>query len=160
MADMRMRQGQYASSTPAPDWHSDYKTGTDYASTLHPDYSEYPPAMPEYQPYTHTQPQGAYATYGQSVSTLPQDEVYDKYEAEGEYGSTAHLPYGAAPFAQGDYGGHSHTSVNAVPNSYYDATPSVSDAYSGYVRQDHQDGQHDPRYRTNGGYDGYSGHAT
>ena len=154
---MRMRQGQYTSSTPAPDWQSDYKAGPDYASSIHPDYADYPPPMPEYQPYSHVQPQGAYATYGQSASTLPQDEVYDKYEAESDYGSAAHLPYGAAPIAQGHQRDYSQTSGNALPNSYYNTTAPTSDAYGGYARHEHQDGLHDHQYATSGGY---YGHAT
>jgi hypothetical protein len=158
--NMRMRQGQYASSTPTHDWQSDYKGGTDYASSIRPDYAEYPPPMPEYQPYSHVQPHGAYATYGQSVATLPQDEVYDKYDAESEYGSNAHLPHGAASFAQGYHRAHSPGPGSALPNPYSNATTPMSDAYSGYARHDPQADQHDPRFGANGGYDGYSGHAT
>ncbi|KAF8592682.1 hypothetical protein K439DRAFT_1323543 [Ramaria rubella] len=163
-ADMRMRQGPYASSTPAPDWQSDYKVNVDYASSMRPEYPDYPPPMPEYQPYSHIQPQGTYAAYGQSVSTLPQDElVYDKYDAESDYGSTAHLPYGAAPFAQGHQRDYSHVSGNnSYPHANSNAIP-MSDAYSGYSRQDDDSSRHDMRYGQSGaqgGYDNHSGYAS
>ncbi|GJJ07262.1 hypothetical protein Clacol_001462 [Clathrus columnatus] len=82
--------------TPAPSWPPSEYASTDYASTLHLDYGDYPPPMPEYQPYSHAQPQGQYHGYGQSVATLPQDEGYDKYD-DTEYGSTYHLTLNAAP---------------------------------------------------------------
>jgi len=150
--NMRMRQGPYASSTPVPDWQSDYKSVTDNGSSVQSGYPEYPPPMPEYQPYSHVQPQGAYAAYGQSVGTLPPDEVYDRYDtAESEYGSNAHLPHGAAPFGQTH---HHDISANSIPNPYSNAT--TPSAYSGYAIHDGQDSH----YGAQGGYDGYSGHAT
>jgi len=162
-SSMRMRQGQYAPSNPGTDWHSDYKAGTDYGSGgqgSHPDYPDYPPPMPEYQPYSHIQPQGAYTTYGQSVTTLPQDELYDKYDAESDYGSTAHLPDGAAPFEHEAHEQHnrihSYTSGKSLPNPYAIAASNVpspmSEAYGGYVRQDHHHspGQYDSRHDHSG----------
>lgn len=137
--DMRMRQGQYATSSPAPDWKPDYQSVVDHGSNGQPDYPEYPPPMPEYQPYSHVQPQGSYAAYGQSVGTLPQDEMYDKYDAESEYGSHVHLPYGAAPFAQAQH-------VDASANGLSDPYPNTVAAYSQYARHEPQDSQHDRRY--------------
>ena len=154
---MRMRQGQYASSSPAPDWQSDYKSVTDNGSNVQTDYPEYPPPMPEYQPYSNVQPQGTYAAYGKSVGTLPQDEEYDKYDTESEYGSNVNLPYGAAPFAQVH---PRDPSANSIPNPYSNATTPQSAAYGGYARHDPQDSQHDLQYGGQGGYNGYSGHAT
>jgi len=156
--DMRMRQGPYANPSPTPDWQSDHKGMTDYASSMHgghSDYPDYPPPMPEYQPYSHVQPKGAYATYGQSMATLPQDEMYDKYDAESDYGSTAHLPNAAAPLSH-----ENHASPNSLPNPYSltnsNATTPMSDAYGGYTRHDHYDAApYDPRYGHGGarGYD-------
>jgi len=137
--NMAARRGPYASSTPAPSWQSDYKNPSDYASTLVPEYSDYPPPMPEYQPYTYPHTQSAYPSYGQSVGSLPQEEVYDKYEAESDYGSTTHLSTGAAPFAQQHHREYGQPSSNNLPNPYGTniSTP-VSDAYGGYVTQQTQ----------------------
>ncbi|KAF8528762.1 hypothetical protein BU17DRAFT_37819 [Hysterangium stoloniferum] len=162
--NMAMRRGPYASSTPAPSWQSDYKNPSDYGSTLAPEYPDYPPPMPEYQPYTHLHPQSAYPSYGQSVGSLPQEEAYDKYEAESDYGSTAHLSTGAAPIAQQHHREYSQASPNNPPNPYSTKTSTpISDAYSGYVTQQTQAQLNDSRYghhaETRGGYNYTSGYS-
>jgi hypothetical protein len=132
-SDLRRQRNPYA---PPVNWQSDYKS--EYASSFQPDYPDYPPPMPEYQPYSHLQPQGAYAAYGRSVGTLPQEEMYDRFDAESDYGSTFNLAIGAAPIAQGHQRGPSNSSTNILsqqpPSSA--ALSSTSDVYGGYVRDD------------------------
>lgn len=153
-SDMRQQRSQYAPST---NWQSEYKS--DYASSF---YANYPPAMPEYQPYSHVQPQGAYAAYGRSAGTLPQEETYDRFDAESDYGSTFNLAVGAAPMAQNHQRGYSNSSSNIL--SQHPPTPSMitptSDAYGGYIRDDNA-GHYDSHRGYNGGRSpGFSGYAS
>lgn len=121
--------------TPAPSWPPTDYASTEYASTVHLDYGDYPPPMPEYQPYSHAQLQGQYG-YGPSVATLPQDEGFDKYD-EVEYGSTYHLTVNAAPPAEVP---HRQGSTSPYQNPY------PSDPYAGYAYQ--------PQYQQQPSYGG------
>jgi len=143
--NMRMRQGPYAQTTPAPSYRTDYKSTSDFASTLQPEYPDYPPPlMPEYhQSYA----QGHYAPYD-SAATLAGDGN-NANDAESDYGSTFHLATAAQP------AGEAHQRQTSASSGNLPSDLTVSDAYGGYVQPDHSYNAADGRYRHMGTRDGY-----
>lgn len=134
-------------ATPAPSWPPTDYSSTDYASTVNLDYPDYPPPMPEYQPYSHAlPPQGQYHGYAQSVGTLPQDEGFDKYD-EAEYGSTYHLTSATNTVPPTDVVQHQN-SISPYPNPYAAPNPYEYSAHAQYPQAVYGNGG-----AAGGGYD-------
>ncbi|KIJ37415.1 hypothetical protein M422DRAFT_781768 [Sphaerobolus stellatus SS14] len=145
--DITSVKQRYPQSIATSNWQPDYKSEQSYPS----DYPDYPP-MPEYQPYSHTQPQGAYVAYGHSMGTLPQEDSYDKYD-DNDYGSTYNLAAAAAPIAHHQYSS-SNLHVSQSSSGILTGTP-TSDVYGGYIQGSAQPGvaQYDQRQLGGGQYD-------
>jgi len=158
---LKQQRGPYAPSiSTSSNWQSEYKA--DYSpSNYYPEYPDYPPPMPEYQPYSHAQPAGGYATYGHSAPSLPHED-YD----ESDYGSTFNLAAAAAPVAH--QRGYSNSNLNVSQSSPAVTTP-TSNPYGTLLRDNSQHpgaGQYDASQYdrqeyggSRGGYNNY-GHGS
>ncbi|OCH90710.1 hypothetical protein OBBRIDRAFT_754491 [Obba rivulosa] len=126
-ASIRTRGPAASAYTAQNDYYYADRKGPDYG----PDYSpqEYPP-MPAYN-----QPYG----FNPSVGTLPDEQG----QYDDDYGSVAHLPMSAAPFARSDVSSPAPSYVNWDPQAVYQGNTSHGVEYAhqhtdyGYAQQGH-----------------------